>query len=154
MITDDKYLSLLPTLNYINYLIKNGITVDDKKMHFTMLDYYTLIKENAYDILSKMKRRYYKDPQRNSYLRDFIEREGCVVRIIDTPEEILEQKNSFIINGKRYTPDLDDIMMIFNLFDENNIPRYSRLVYIALNRIARDEVILPLLSQEEKSKTR
>lgn len=154
MITDDKYLSLLPTLKYINNLIKNGIIIGDKKMSFTMLDYYTLTKENTYDILCMMRRKYYKDLQTSSYLHNFILREGCVVRIIDNPEEVLEQKNSFIVNGKRYTPSLDDIVMLFNLFDENDIPRYSKLIYIALNRIARDEVILPLLSNEEKCKTR
>ena len=152
---DKTYIEQLA--NYIGPMIKDGIAFDDEVINFTMLDYYCITKMDIHNIIGFIRPKDGYD-NRNpyySFIAGFIEKESLLVREIDNPMDIFKQRNAFIINGKRFEPTLNDIQEIFNLFDQYNIPKFNKLIYIALYRIARNDPILPLISlQEEKNKTR
>ena len=143
--------------NCIGPMIKNGIIINEEKIPFSMIDYYCITKEDIYNIVGKIRRNnaYENSHPYYSSIVNFIEKEALLVRIVDNAEEILEQKNAFIINGKRFEPTIDDIMEVFKQFDAYNIPKYNKLIFIALYRMAKGFPVLPLVNmEEEKEKKR
>ncbi len=142
--------------NYIGSLLKNGIEIDDKTISFTMLDYFCITDMNIYTMVGKLRKMDAKKIkyQYHSYLSYFAEKEGLLVREVDGIEEILNEHHAFIINNERFEPTSDDINYIFDLFEKNRIPKYSKLIYIALHRMALNMPILPLYEGYEEIKTR
>lgn len=142
--------------NYIGSLLKNGIEIDDKTISFTMLDYFCITDMNIYTMVGKLRKMDAKKIkyQYHSYLSYFAEKEGLLVREVDGIEEILNEHHVFIINNERFEPTSDDINYIFDLFEKNRIPKYSKLIYIALHRMALNMPILPLYEGYEEIKTR
>ena len=141
--------------DYIGSMLANGIEVGDKVIPFSILDYYCVTKENIFSIIGKIKRKNLRDKYKyHSYLSYFAEKEGLLVREIDSIEEIVNEHHAFIINGQRFEPTRDDINYIFDLFEKNRIPKYSKLIYIALHRMALNMPILPLYEGYEEIKTR
>lgn len=142
--------------NYIGSLLKNGIEIGDKTISFTMLDYFCITDMNIYTMVGKLRKMDAKKIkyQYHSYLSYFAEKEGLLVREVDGIEEILNEHHAFIINNQKFEPTSDDINYIFDLFEKNRIPKYSKLIYIALHRMALNMPILPLYEGYEEIKTR
>ena len=143
-------------VNYLGLLIKNKIMVNDIKIPFTILDYFSITDIDIYalsKIIKKFKinRSYYESMYKNAFLR-FAEVEGPLTKIIAEVDDILDEHHAFIINGVKYVPTEEDIIKIFELFDEYDIPKYNKVIYCALHRIALGCPILPLLNEEEKNK--
>ncbi len=148
-------LRIYKIANYIGNMLENGIMIGDNKMRFTMLDYYCLTDEDIYSFIGRLKNKTAKEKNPYlSYLTYFAEKEGLFVREVDGIDEVLDEHHAFIINGQRFEPTKDDILRIFNLFSEYHIPKYSRLIYLALHRMVMGNPILPLVMQEEKTKRR
>ena len=152
---EEEDLYMYNIANYIGAILANGIKVGDEVISFTMLDYYCVTKENIYTLVGKIRRNNVRDKYKyHSYLTYFAEKEGLLVREVDDIEEIVNEHHAFIIDGKRFEPTRDDIENVYNLFEVNKIPKYSKLIYIALHRMALGIPILPLFVEKEKSKTR
>lgn len=174
----DKYVSIHPELQkeienklrnnsrkkffYINNLIlmvanyiDNGIIIDSTRLPFTMLDYICLTSMNIDELVTYIKKLKDFDSKAqllaSRTLIKFYSGNRRLGKRITESETVLNQKNIFIINGNRVEPTKDDIEEIFNLFDENNIPKLDSLIYIALNRKARGNPILPLLNMEKEN---
>lgn len=139
--------------NYIGFMIQNGILYEDKVIPFSILDYYCITKEDIYKIIGKVKMNY-RGYQYYGDLVNFAQRNNLLVREIDDISEIVDEHNAFITNDKRFEPTIYDIQNIYDLFEKYNIPKYSKLFYIALRRMALNIPILPLFEEKEKSKTR
>ena len=143
--------------NYIGPMIRNGIILNDEKIIFSMIDYYCITKIDIRIIVAKL-RKYIKKGVHNSYfatLANFAENEALLVRIIDNSKEVLDQNTSFVINNQRFVPTKEEVDSVLNLFDQYEIPRFNKLIYIALYRMAKGNPILPLVTLEkEKNKSR
>ena len=74
--------------------------------------------------------------------------------IVNDPDEILSQRNAFIIDGKRLEPTKEDIINIFNVFDDRGIPKYNRIIYTAIERYVKGIPLFPFEIQEEKKLTK
>lgn len=141
--------------------VQDGIMVNDVKMPFTMLDYYSLLIEenmeylNYHDIKSlcyEMKRRYnISNTELNRFLY-FLEQNYLVGENVNNAIEVVNCNYSFIFDDKRFTPSYEDIQMIMNIFDVYEIPKHPKLIYQALHRLARDYPIFPLLVSEDEKK--
>ena len=143
------------------YYVANGIEIGDTVMPFTLIDYYNLANKELYDKVDhrEMKRLIYvyriKNEVRHEYLNrfiEFLEKEIVAGEEVNNPMEILNQKYAFVYNDKRYVPTYEDVNMIMNIFDIYGVPKYERLIYQALHRVARDFPIFPLLLNEEEKK--
>ncbi len=149
------YTELYDIISYIGPIIKDGIRVGSRTINFTMLDYYSLTKEDISDLLSALltRRVNVEKPPYYSYFYRLFEREGSLVKRDISVTDVLNEHNAFIIDNYRFEPTEEDIQKIFNLFDEYDIPKYSRLIYTALYRTALGVPILPLV-MEDKNKIR
>ena len=137
-----KMNELIPTMYEF---IVNGINVGDKKMSFTMLDYYCLTNKNSEDVVSFLKEkssqqafklirnRIFKFFQSTKNVGPFVSAEGFA-----------NHKIVFICNDKRVEFDLDLSAKVIDFLRENGIPTNYQIVYIAAGRIARGEPVLPL----------
>lgn len=152
---EKNYEELYDLISYIGPFIKNGITIDGRKINFTMLDYYSLTKEDIRDLLGALllRRVNAERPPYYGYFYRLFEREGSLIKQDAEVSDILNEHNAFIINDYRYEPTEEDIKRIFALFDEYDIPKYSRLIYTALYRTALGVPILPMV-MEYKNKIR
>ena len=138
--------------NNVGRKIVEGKIIDDIKVPFTMLDYYSLYNEDInyiYHLVrgNRIKGKY--DYYENIFC-EFYEKKAVVNRIIDDPIEILKQRNGFIINGERIIPNLGDIIEIFNAFDNMGVPKINRLIYTALERYVKELPLFPFIEEEKK----
>ena len=136
-----------------NYVL-NGIVINDKKVAFTMLDYYSLYKEDIGSVCAlvrnmKFSNRY--DWICKSAFLAFYEKK-MVIKRESTPEEMLSQRNAFINDGIRIEPTMNDILDIYTKFKENNIPTISRLIYTAMERYAKNIPLFPFLEKEKENR--
>ena len=144
----------------IGKLIQEGITYNDEKIPFTLLDYWTVCKIFPGELNRIGKQNRTNLPRLDSFYRgvcyEFCRVHGYLYpnRREVTIEETESEHNAFIINDEKYVPTREDIENIFATFEENDIPKTSKLVYIALYRLAKNWPILPLANQDEKAKTR
>ncbi len=143
--------------NYIGYLIQGGILINDIKLPFTMLDYYTLTKEDILYVARgvrnlKKDRSYFESLIISTFLK-FANTNGYLYHIVNDINEVIDEHNCFIINNVRITPNVYDIEEIFNMFENYNIPKYDKLIYTALTRKAHGYPILPLIMRKEEEKT-
>ncbi len=136
--------------------IYNGIMVDDKKIFFSLIDYYSLTDIDIFYIYSIIAKDNSKISNEQKMYRDIFMRfynlEGCMYYIVKDPEEILLQKISFYVNKERREITREDVIEIFEILDAHNIPKYNKLVFTALNRKLNGLPVLPLL-EREKEKT-
>ena len=154
----DEYLKIMLECGK---MIIEGITVEDVKMPFTLIDYYNLAEKEIngvlnHDQIRSLAIRYrYKYKISDRYLNTFINffnKELLVGDNVDNAKEIIDQKYSFTFNDNKYVPTYTDVQMIMNLFDIYNVPKNHRLIYQALHRVARDFPIFPLLIPETEKK--
>lgn len=135
----------------IGNLISNGIMLDDIKMPFTALDYFSITNLNPKEVYSIIKANYYHLPKedaiyRSLFLQFCINKIDNITQLESTEEDILNEHNVFINNDVRYEPTMEDISKVFELFENNNITKNHRLIYTALYRYSKDLPILPLIS--------
>lgn len=156
--------SIYDAIVMCGYYIKYGIELGDEKLPFNFLDYYSMIYNtelagldhhvisdiaNSYrfsETISKINKilvnRFVEYANKNFYLG----------QIVNNPMEILECKYAFEINGVRFEPTYEDVQNIMNVFYFLGIPSYHKLIYLALNRIAKNIPIFPLLVEDNEKK--
>ena len=144
-------------------LIRKGIIVDDVKMPFTALDYYSITDLSPRDAYSLIKANYYplskeETTYRSLFLYFCMNKGDSITSLESTEEDILNEHNVFINDNVRYEPTIEDISKIFELFEDNNIIKNHRLIYTALYRYSKNLPILPLISNaklyDDTEKTR
>ena len=138
-------------------LIKNGINISEVCLPFTMLDYLSFTKVKASSVASVVKgHKISLDREQTLYKNlflSFVDKSGSFFYEVEDINDILDQHHVFIIRDYKFIPEADDIQKIFDLLDENNIPKYDRVIYTALDRLAHGYPILPLVeSTKEKQK--
>lgn len=145
------YMELYDIISYIGPIIKDGIRVGSRTINFTMLDYYSLTKEDIRDLLGALlaRRVNVEKPPYYGYFYRLFERGGSLVKQDISVMDVLNEHNAFIIDNYRFEPTEEDIQKIFDLFDEYDIPKYSRLIYTALYRKALGVPILPLAMKDK-----
>ena len=124
--------------------IKDGIEVDDKKISFTMLDYYSLYKCNPKEItgyIHKNKDNTDVNQNRGRILGFFSKNKD--VGLFQSPETFAKRKVSFIINGQKIDFDEEKSSEIINILKENSIPANFRIVYKAAERYATGQDLFP-----------
>ncbi len=145
---DEAYISNLVT--YIGYFLKNGIMIDGMKLPFSILDYYSIVKESVSDVASKAQAIKKYILYRNYFIK-FAYSNKFLLNEVENVNEVLEAHHAFIKNDQRIVPSEEDIQNILDLLDQYNIPKYNRVVYSALARQAFGYPILPFVNMEEKN---
>ena len=142
---------ILMISNYIN----NGIIFDSFKVPFTMLDYMCLTNMRIEDLISIIKKtndfKTKEELYASKVILKFYIGNRRLGRVINDSEDILKQKNVFIINNIRIEPTKEDIEDILNLFDKHSIPKLDSLIYTAIDRKVHGYPILPLVENEKEN---
>ena len=143
--------SLFPMKELIPLLyeyIVNGIQYNNKRIPFTMLDYYCLSKQNTQDIMD-----YIKNNQLDANVKPYKSR---IINFFNntkevgpfvTAEKMSEEGISIICGERRVDFNTDFCAKMINYLMEKDIPNNYEIVYTAGRRVARGEEILPLLNQ-------
>ena len=149
---DEKYELVKIVSKYIYY----GIELEDKRIPFSLMDYYCLIDIDIFDIYSFLTSKRFNMQKLSNFYKDIFMRfynlEGCMYYVVNDPEEILSQNICFYVNKEKREITREDVMEVFDILDAHNIPKYNRLVFTALQRKVNGLPVLPLL-EREKEKT-
>lgn len=132
--------------------LKQGIPVEDKCIPFTMLDYYSLtsfMPEQIIGNLSKIKIADRTLSENKSRALSFLKSQ-TIGRKIKDAKEIVSQNISFVIQGKKVEIDQNIAEKVLQQFSDNNIPFDNEMIFIALQRYARQQPIMPLLQNNKK----
>ena len=137
-----KMNELIPTL--YDYIV-NGINIGEKKIPFTMLDYYCISNKNGDSVVDFLKNNANRPdikPIRNRIFK-FFQTNKNVGPFVSA--ETFAKKNVVIIfNDNRVEFDLELSSNIIDYLKKNHIPTNYQIVYTAARRIAREEPLLPL----------
>ena len=144
--------------------VKNGVSVDEVKVPFNFLDYYSIIHDTelagldhrvVIDMANRLRqKRSFQGPSRFYVNRfaDYANINFYLGPVVNSPQEILDCRYAFEINGVRFEPTYEDVQNVMNVFYYLEIPTYHKLIYQALNRIARNIPVFPLLVEEDEKK--
>ena len=144
------YDELQNIISIIYNAIINGIEINENKVSFTMLDYYSICKKDIQDIFDYINaHRENNEIQRykNRVIRHLISLKE--VGSITSAEEFANQKISLIYKDNKTEFDKEISEKIINFLNENEIPPHHKIVYTAARRYARGEPILPLKKKNE-----
>ena len=149
-----RFYAIKDTIQLLFDLVPNGINTNEIKIPFTLLDYYSISNQKISVILEHVNQISPNEREtaiRKAKVKVFLNANKVQGPLIN--KEIAERGNETITNknGKYKMTDYYD--EINATFKEHSIPNYQKLYSIALNRIANNIPILPLIKPIELEET-
>lgn len=152
-LNNEKYIIEMNDLIQILYkYIANGIELEDRKIPFTMLDYYCISNKNIQKISEYINNKDYAQSvkQFKSRIMQFIVTNKNVGPF-ESPESFAGKKISLIVKDNKVDFDEKTSSEIINILKDNDIPTNYQIVYTAARRYARGEEILPIKTNTKKN---
>lgn len=155
-LNSEKYMiemnNLIPIL--YNYIV-NKVDIGERKVPFTMLDYYCIANKNLQKVSEYINNKNYAPsvkPFKNRIMQFITLNKD--VGPFESPETFAKRKISLIVKNNKVDFDETTSSEIISILKDNNIPTNYQIVYEAARRYARGEEILPLKKQPKDVKVR
>lgn len=144
-IRNQNYAILMNFIENIIFLLKNGITINDKTRPFDLLDYYKITTLDRNKVLKLIKSNEHYDEEEYRLFLNFTRKytSSTLLKEHDI-KRILTEKHEIIIQNSGIKKEIttEEKLFVINYLNFYNIPLYDTIYFIAIRRYINNELNL------------